>query len=143
MAHLAGQFAGIVLVDVPESNAETLIGGLNLLSNQGLKVVTELDSSKVADESAGPAWLVNVVGNDRPGIVREVTQVLASHEVNVEELTTECNDAPQGGGQIFTARAQLRLPEGLTIELLQDELERLATDLMIDFTAIEGEFKVN
>jgi glycine cleavage system regulatory protein len=143
MAHLAGQFAGIVLVDVPEANTEALIGGLNLLSSQGLKVVTELDTAKVADESAGPAWLVNVVGNDRPGIVREVTQVLASHEVNVEELTTECNDAPQGGGQIFTARAQLRLPEGLTIELLQDELERLATDLMIDFTAIEGDFKVN
>jgi glycine cleavage system regulatory protein len=142
MAHLAGQFAGIVLVEVPEANTEALIGGLNLLSNQGLKVVTELDTAKVADDSAGPVWLVNVVGNDRPGIVREVAQVLASHEVNVEELTTECNDAPQGGGQIFTARAQLCLPEGLTIELLQDELERLATDLMIDFTAIEGDFEV-
>ncbi|HIF00860.1 MAG TPA: ACT domain-containing protein [Planctomycetes bacterium] len=143
MAHLAGQFAGIVLVDVPEANTEALIGGLNLLSSQGLKVVTELDTAKVTDESADPVWLVNVVGNDRPGIVREVAQVLASHDVNVEELTTECDDAPQGGGQIFTARAQLRLPEGLTIELLQDELERLATDLMIDFTAIEGDFKVD
>ena len=85
---------------------------------------------------------MHVVGNDRPGIVRELTQVLAAHDVNVEELTTECNDAPHGGGQIFTAKAQLRLPEGLTIELLQDELERLATDLMIDFTSMEDDFNV-
>ncbi|MCP4507827.1 MAG: hypothetical protein GY826_15725 [Fuerstiella sp.] len=135
MAHLAGQFAGIMLVDVPEADTESLIGGLNLLSSQGLKVVTELDAARTTEESAGAVWSVNVLGNDRPGIIRELTQTLAAHDVNVEELLTECNDAPHGGGQIFTAKAQLRLPEGLTIEFLQDELERLATDLMIDFAA--------
>ncbi|MDG1893717.1 MAG: ACT domain-containing protein [Fuerstiella sp.] len=141
MARLAGQFAGIVLIEVPETDTEALIGGLNLLSNQGLKVVTELDTTRVADASAGREWSVDVVGNDRPGIVRELTRVLASHDVNVEELTTECIDAPHGGGHIFKAQAQLRLPEGLTTDLLQDELERLATDLMIDFTAAEDDIK--
>ena len=138
MSHLAGQFAGIVLVEVTESNSASLIAALEGLSNQGLKVVAELDSETAGSESSGKLWHLNVVGNDRPGIVREVTQVLASHDVNVEELITECGEAPVSGGTIFRATAKVRIPEGMNIELLQDELERIATDLMIDLTS-DGE----
>lgn len=135
MSHLAGQFAGIVLIDVSESNAEVLSQGLQKLSEEGLQVVAAIDSSSEDSDSSnasGAVWQLNVVGNDRAGIVRQVTEVLASHEVNVEDLTTECAAAPQAGGQIFKAVAKIRLPEPLSPELLQDELERIAEDLMID-----------
>ncbi len=134
MSHLAGQFAGIVRVDVADTNAKNLVSALEGLSSQGLKVVTELDSSAGAASAVGVLWHLSVVANDRPGIVREVTQVLASHYVNVEELTTECSNAPLAGGNIFRATAKVRLPEGMSVDLLQDELERIATDLMIDLT---------
>lgn len=137
MSHLAGQFAGIVLIDVSESNVETLSDGLQKLSEEGLQVVAAIDSSAKPTVVTGAVWHLSVVGNDRAGIVREVTQVLASHDVNVEELTTECKDAPVSGGQIFKAVAKIRLPEPLSLELLQDELERIATDLMIDITSPE------
>lgn len=132
MSHLAGQFAGIVLIDIAEDRGEQLLQDLQQLSGQGLKVVTQLDASPAEVGSEGSLWTIAVVGNDRPGIVREVTSVLTAHDVNVEELVTECTAAPQAGGKIFKAHAKLRLPEGLDAELLQDELERLAADLMID-----------
>jgi glycine cleavage system regulatory protein len=132
MSHLAGQFAGIVLIDIAEDRSESLLQDLQKLSDHGLKVVTQLDSSSTDGFSEGSLWTIAVVGNDRSGIVREVTSVLAAHDVNVEELVTECTEAPQAGGKIFKAHARLRLPEGLDAELLQEELERLATDLMID-----------
>ncbi|MEZ6130103.1 MAG: ACT domain-containing protein [Planctomycetaceae bacterium] len=133
MAHLAGQFAGIVLVDVTADRSDALIHELQQLSSKGLKVVAELDVNPLPAVS-GTVWSLNVVANDRPGIVREVTSVLTSHDVNVEELTTECADAPLAGGQIFKAQASIRVPEGLSVDLLQTELERLATDLMTDFS---------
>ena len=137
MSHLAGQFAGIVLVDVDQGNTAALSSALQQLSSQGLKVVVELDATPGGAELSGRLLIMNVVANDRPGIVREVTSVLASRDVNVEELTTECAEAPLAGGRIFRANAQLRLPDGLSMELLQRELEELATDLMIDFSSAE------
>ena len=137
MAHLAGQFAGIVLLEVAQENTVALSSALQQLSSHGLKVVVEVDSATGSVDAGGRLLTMNLVANDRPGIIREVTSALASHDVNVEELTTECVEAPQAGGRIFKANAQLRLPDGLSIELLQNELEGLATDLMIDFSTAE------
>ena len=137
MSHLAGQFAGIVLVDVPQAEATKLVSDLEQLQEQGLKIIVEVDSG-TAVAAEGKVWTANTVGNDRPGIVREITQTLSTHNVNVEELTTNCEDAPQGGGQIFRASARVRLPDDLSIDVLQVELENIATDLMIDVVA-DGE----
>lgn len=136
MSHLAGQFAGIVLVEATSDDCSALVADLEELESRGLKVVVAVDSESQTSEP-GQLFRLSVVGNDRAGIVREVTQVLTSHEINVEELTTECEAAPQSGGQIFRAVARIRLPDLLSPELVQDELERIATDLMIDITAVE------
>lgn len=135
MSHLADQFAGILHVDVPADGVAGLAAALEQLESEGLQVVVRSDLPPAESAAAGGLWVLNVVGNDRPGIVREVTQLLASHEVNVEEFSTECSDAPHSGGRVFKAVATIRIPEGLSPELLQGEMERLATDLMIDLNA--------
>lgn len=139
MAHLAGQFAGIVQVDVTDDHVEQLVTELQALSNQGLNVVVETDT--VGSKSAESDQLValNVVGADRPGIVRQVTQVLSKRAVNVEEFHTECVDAPMSGERLFKAVAQLGLPEGVTMEQVQDDLEQIALDLMVDITLAKTE----
>jgi glycine cleavage system regulatory protein len=73
-----------------------------------------------------------LIGSDRPGIVHEVTHVLAERNVNVEDFQSEFVSAPMSGGKLFRARAQLRLPEGLSPEQLEHDLERIAHDLMVD-----------
>lgn len=131
MAHLAGQFAGIVHVAVPADRAPVLVQALQGLTNEGLAVIVHTESHVGATPSYAPMWL-HVLGADRPGIVHEVTRVLAEQQVNVEDLQTECLPAPMSGDRLFQATARLRLPPGLTAEQLQMHLERIAHDLMVD-----------
>jgi len=131
MAHLAGQFAGIVHVEVAEDQLQTLVDALRLLEQKGLQIIVQADAAGAADSSFAPLNM-EVVGGDRPGIVREVSHVLASHQVNVEEFQTECITAPMSGDRLFRATARLRLPAGFTVEALQAALEGIASDLMVD-----------
>ena len=136
MAHLAGQFAGILRVDVPDDRADNLIQALGQLDRQGLKVIVQ--------KEIGPEMFLliaslrmELVGNDRPGIVREVSRVLAQRQVNVEDFQTECTSAPMSGEKLFRATAQLRLPAGLTRDQLQQDLEQIAQDLMVDIQLVQ------
>lgn len=133
LARLGGQFAGIVRIELPESQRDPLNVALGKLSDLGLQIT--LHSSKAG--SPAPAGLLaqlEVVGQDRPGIVRQISQTLARHSVNVEDFSSECTSAPMSGENLFRARAIIRLPTGLPTETLRSELERIANDLMVSFT---------
>ncbi|MCA9229278.1 MAG: ACT domain-containing protein [Planctomycetales bacterium] len=133
MAHLAGQFAGILRVEVDEPKAEALRAAIADLAAAGLESVVHADLA-VAPPSETPAVRLSLVGQDRPGIVREISRVLAAHGVNVEELSTECRRAANTGQELFQADAQLRLPEGFSTELLRVALEQVAGDMMVDIS---------
>lgn len=138
LAHLGGKFAGIVHVEVPEENVQALMSSLAALQSEGLRVISERD----VETSAVSGWVpvaLYLVGNDRPGIVRDVTHVLAEKGVNVEEFETQFTSAPMSGGMIFKAVAQLKLPPDLTIRQLSEHLEGLAGDLMVDIEIREIE----
>jgi glycine cleavage system regulatory protein len=131
MAHLSGQFAGIVHVEVDPAAVDRLIRALRALDAQGLTIITQQDSADLPATAFAPMRM-ELVGNDRPGIVHEVTRVLADQGVNVEAFETECVSAPMSGGRLFRAIATLRLPAGLTTHGLQESLEQIAHDLMVD-----------
>ena len=133
MAHLAGQFAGILRVDVEESRAEELTTAIQTLASAGLEsVVHSVPVAVTASEN--PVVRLSLVGQDRPGIVREISRVLAAHGVNVEELNTECRRAANSGQELFQADALLRLPTGFSAELLRVALEQVAADMMVDLS---------
>ena len=131
MAHLAGHFAGIVHVEVDAGQAAALVEALRQLDRQGLTVIVQQETEPAGVEPFAPLSL-ELIGGDRPGIVHEVTRVLAAHNVNVEEFQSECSSAPMSGGKLFRATAQLRLPSGLSQQQLQHALEQIAHDLMVD-----------
>ena len=131
MSHLAGHFAGIVRVDVADSDAEQLLDQLQSLESQGLTIVARRDDAPSDAEERTIVWM-ELVGNDRPGIVNEVSKALASQGVNVEEFQTECTGAPNSGASIFRANAALGLPGSVTIDDVQSALEAIAMDLMVD-----------
>ena len=87
MAHLAGQFAGIVHVEVPADQSPRLVQALQELSLQSLTVIVHTESQGFGPPIYAPL-LLRVLGADRPGIVHEVTRVLADLQVNVEDLQT-------------------------------------------------------
>jgi glycine cleavage system regulatory protein len=133
MASLAGEFAGILRVEVDEESAAELESALRSLeADQGLAILVK--GGRAIEPPAGPLLALDLVGTDRPGIVREVSQALAAKGVNVEELETECTSAPMTGETLFRARALLRLAPGAAEEELQAAVESIAEDLMVDVT---------
>ena len=130
MAHLAGQFAGILRVTVAEDHVAALHRALDGLSGAGLRVVSE--ASATHDREALRAYRLSLVGGDREGIVRDLSRALAARGVNVEELDTFCESAPMSGEQLFHAQALVHVPPALEIQDLQKALEALADDLMVE-----------
>ncbi len=131
MASLAGQFAGIVHLEVPTQNAESLASALRGLASSGLHVVIAMGDSSVA--LAGQRLVrLELVGNDRPGIVRDLSGRLARRGVSIEELHTEVVSAAMSAGQLFRVKALLAVPEALSNDELKCELEASATEMMVD-----------
>jgi glycine cleavage system regulatory protein len=136
MAHLGGQFAGILRVEVPTEKIPALQESLAELETQGLRVVAQSGAAPAAE---GVQTLeLQAVGQDHPGIVRDISQVLLRHGVNIEELTTDNVSAPMAGGQLFSARARLHVPSGADTDALRQDLEKIADDLMVDLTLVQA-----
>jgi glycine cleavage system regulatory protein len=73
-----------------------------------------------------------LVGQDRPGIVREISSALAALGVNVQDLRTVVESAPMSGETLFRAEAELAPPEDVPLESIRSALENLADELMVD-----------
>jgi glycine cleavage system regulatory protein len=133
MCHLGGQFAGIARVEAPIERVAELRQALQQLEKQGLRVSVDAGESTAA-VTGGMVATLELVGNDRPGILRNVTSVLSAHGVNVEELSSECVSAPMGGGNLFQARVRVLVPLTTKVEAVRADLEKIAADLMVDLT---------
>jgi len=132
MAHLAGQFAGILRASVPEDRADALSTALERLRSDGLQVVIQRGVEGATEQ--GRVILLELVGSDRPGIVHKISESLAARGVNVEELDTHCDGAPWSGDALFKAKARLRAPQSVDLDTLRESLEAIASDLMVDIT---------
>ena len=136
LVRLGGRFAGVLLASVDPARADALETDLVKLGDGGLKVTVDRAEDDV--ETDGRHLVIELVGQDRAGIVQDISAALASRHINVEELHTECEDAPMGGGQLFRLRAELRAAVDLNTEELRETLEGLASDLMVDISSREG-----
>ena len=133
MARLAGQFAGIVRVEAPDS----ILPALRALESEGLQVA--VTSGATGADTAGMTLIVEVVGHDRPGIVRDVAQVLAAHGGNIEELTTDAASGSFSGETMFRATARVRVPDADAEAAIRAGLEHLGNEMMVDIRpASEG-----
>jgi len=131
LSRLGGKFAGIVLIDIDLDNQAGLETDLSELSNKGIRVT--IDAAGQHHASVGEKAEFEVIGNDRKGIVEEISQVLARADVSVDELTTRTESAPMSGEMLFIASACVVLPEGMDRDDLQSLLEKLSADLMVEF----------
>lgn len=137
MARLAGHFAGVVQIHLPEENAPGLLADLPGLAARGLTAsVVDSEAGDASGDRSQTLWL-ELVGQDRPGIVRDVSRALAALSVNVQDLWTSVESAPMSGERLFRARAELAPPPGLGRDAIRRTLERLAADMMVDLTLDE------
>lgn len=130
MATLAGQFAGMLLVAIAPDKADGLVAALNKLEAQGLRFIIE---RSVGDAPhSGPTLRLELVGHDRPGIVRDVSSILAARSVSIVELESERVSGSFSGEAMFKAKARLKLPGDLDPDELRTSLEALANEIMVD-----------
>ncbi len=134
MARLSGQFAGILLVTIDPEASEGLLAALRAMDAHGLTVTTHPAGDALHPPATHTAFL-ELTGDDRVGIVRDVARVLSARGVNVEELESEVHSAPMSGEALFTARAVLRVPAEHSLQVLREDLEALGSELMVDLAA--------
>ena len=133
LSRLGGKFAGILVISVPDDKVSGLTDALQALQKSGLKIIAE-----TADEQERPstlqAFTLELIGHDKPGIVREISQALAKRHINVENLTTELVSGSMSAELLFKAEAHLLAPDSLDFDDLQSAIEAIASDLMVDIT---------
>jgi glycine cleavage system regulatory protein len=137
MARLSGRFAGFIQISASESVARELEKDLLGLAQRGLDLrIERVDEGELATEVERVT--LDLVGQDRPGILREITAALASKGVNVIRLDTECSSAPMSGEMLFHAEADMLCPVGLSFESLRESLEALGQDMMVEIDLAES-----
>lgn len=136
MSRLGGLFAGILRVSVPASQQSALVDALQELQSAGLAVVVHPDDAQA--KAQGANTVLEVVGQDRPGIVRQISHALAEFGVNVEELESECASAAMSGEAIFKARFRVSIPATCKLDGLRQRIERIAADLIVDVNFVES-----
>jgi len=132
MAHLAEKFAGVARVSVPDGKRAALEDALAALNEEGFHLMVEEAGKAVP--AAGQVRVLEFVGPDHPGILHEISHCLAERGISVENMKTELEPAPMGGGRLFHARGRVSLPEGTDEGALGDALEDLAGALMVDIS---------
>jgi glycine cleavage system regulatory protein len=139
MAQLAGQFAGILRVALPANRVAAFKTACLALATEGLQVLL-VDARDVSrDLPARRILKLELIGQDRPGIVREISQALVQTGVNVEELNTGVESAPMSAELLFFAKARLSVPVELSTERLRKVLEPIGNELMVDIALLPSE----
>jgi glycine cleavage system regulatory protein len=138
MCRLGGEFAGILRIHVPKGKERSLVKALHALQADGISVTIRADETT---QVAGPtkSALLNLVGQDRPGILYKISAALARQNINVEELETECTSAPMSGETIFKATARLQIPDSCALSELRRELEEIGSELMVEISVASSQ----
>ena len=131
LTRLAGEFAGTVHFEVPREHADALSDALRQLGSCGLQVVVARSDSATVAQSLRPFEL-ELVGEDRVGIVSSLTRMLAERGISIENIHTEIIRGSVSGKQTFRIGAHLLLPAALPVEALRRDLGALASEMMLD-----------
>ncbi|WP_040523156.1 glycine cleavage system protein R [Aliiglaciecola lipolytica] len=127
-SYMAGHFAGFVEVDIPEDNHQILIDYLHKHPHLTIHSVSaDVDANQKSDIVE-----IDIMGNDKPGIVQELTSTLSRFNINIVKFESSCQSAPNWGSLLFKAHAIVAIPEGFHLDELSDALENIANDLVVD-----------
>jgi len=132
LARLGGKYVGAVLVELDAAQLPVLEAEIRKIDESGLQVALVLAGEEPAPSGTGLA--IELVGQDRPGIVREVTSALAALGVNIEDFSSGTENTAWSGELLFRARARLTVPQGVTVDAVREALEDISGEIMVDLT---------
>jgi glycine cleavage system regulatory protein len=131
MVRMDGQFAGLAHVSIATEQAKALTQALNSLENNELQI--QIKQCKTST-SPKKTLSLELLGTDRQGIIHDITQQLATLNINIEKLHSEQRIAPMSNETLFYAEVVLGLPEGVNENDVQAVFEEISDSLMVDVT---------
>ncbi|WP_293751510.1 ACT domain-containing protein [uncultured Paraglaciecola sp.] len=127
-SHMAGHFAGFVQVDLPQEKHQALIDRLSQHPDLKIHLLPGLTEQPAVQQTVQ----IDIMGNDKTGIVQEITQILSQFNLNIVKFDSSLESAPNWGGALFKAKAIITVAADFDLEALQESLESVANDLMVD-----------
>jgi glycine cleavage system regulatory protein len=127
---LGGLYVGSVLVEITEDRAEALRGAVSAIDAEGLEV--RIAPALARAGAVGESLEFSLVGQDRPGIVNQVTAAVSGLGANIETFETWLSAEAHSGAPLFHMAANLRLPAGLDASKVQAALEAISGEIMVD-----------
>ena len=137
MFHHSGIFAGIVVAKVNESAAPDLNAALKEITATGMLSIAVETTNDQPVGAQMTTFSLSVVGQDRPGIIHDISHALARQNVSIASLESSTSSAPMAGGTIFEATVELLAPKDLSEDELVDTVQDLADRLMVDIELTE------
>ncbi|WFB35072.1 ACT domain-containing protein [Kiritimatiellota bacterium B12222] len=131
LAQLQDQFAGIIEFSLPASEQAAFESSLEVLKTS---FQLQCQWSQVANHPSQSTRSVHLecLGQDRPGIVLAITDVLHDLNINVESMDTSLENAPMSGEILFKAGFEVGLPAQIDLNVLESRLSRIGEELMLD-----------
>ncbi|MDX8397023.1 MAG: ACT domain-containing protein [Mariprofundaceae bacterium] len=108
MTALRGRFAMMLIVDVLSSSGigELKAAMAELEQRTGLTVQSQtISKEEVQHMPKEPDCVITVSGADQPGIVHAVSDVLASLDVSIVDVSTQSRSSEQGGMYMMALEA--------------------------------------
>jgi glycine cleavage system regulatory protein len=130
LSRLGGLYVGSVLVELGADKVEALRAAVAEVDGHGLQV--RIAPAAEAAGPAGEAVRLSLVGQDRLGIVHQVTGALTALGANIEDFDTRLSLEAHSGAPLFHLDARLRLPADLGLEKVQAALEDISGEIMVD-----------
>lgn len=127
-SHMAGHFAGFVEVDLPADKHQILMDSLSAHPDLKIHLLPGVSTNNQALKSVQ----IDITGNDKSGIVQEITQILSQFNLNIDKFDSCLESAPNWGGELFKAKATISVATDFDLDALQESLESVANDLMVD-----------
>ena len=131
-AHMSGLFTGFVEIQVPSEQKQALIDGLDAITD--LSVQSVVVSEPSPSPSQKQSLTIDVMGNDRPGIVQALTQVLNRFNLNILHFASHVESAANSGSPMFKAKVDIAVPDTFDNDALQVSLEALANEIVVDIS---------
>ncbi len=132
MVNLRGQFAIVLLLEADDAGSAAISQSLPPAAEKmGLKLFIAPQQPQ-AKQPGGVPYRLKTYSSDQPGIVHRVTDLLRSHGVNIEDLSTRQETAAFAGTPLFTMELLMTVPAGVTMRKLRADLEALCDEINCD-----------
>ena len=127
-ALMAGKFAGFVEVHLPDHHVAAVSDMFYARTDINITMSPGNHHSETQIKHA----TFSIIGNDKPGIVNELSTVFTRNGANINRFESKCESAPSSGNTLFKATAFVEVPIDFDLDIFVDAVEQIANDLMID-----------